>query len=369
MTAAQSHMTILQGRLLNHDFEMAERHLRSVVDSVNTLSTTLDHLLTAARYDSGTEPIRIESVELGPILVRIRETFAAEAETRRIELRVRDPLQRVVVTTDATAIWRVLMNLVSNAIKFTEATGKPGRGVLVRVTVSSGTCRIDVADTGVGIAREHLDAIWQPYFQISNSERNRHRGLGLGLFLVRRVIDRLPEHSLTLRSLYGRGSRFTVQLPGILLSEPRFLAPPVDSLSEDDLVQLSGASVVLLEDNMGARDAIRQLLEEWSVVVTCAGSFDELIPMLADLERSVDCIVSDYRLPGDLNGGQCVVELRRLLEADVPAVIVTGESDINVIRPTLPRDTVLMQKPFDAIALAVPLVQAARRARLTESST
>lgn len=366
MMAAVHHVSLLERRLQKRDLDSAERQARALSDSVSVLAATLDHLLTAARYDSGTEPITIESVELQPILARLRETFDADAAARGIELRIRHPGRRLVVTTDATAFWRVLMNLVSNAIKFTDPHGRAGRGVVVRATLRDGVCRIDVADTGIGIAPEYLDAIWQPYFQVANSERSRVRGLGLGLFLVRRALDHLPNHRMRLRSKPGRGSRFSVFLPGLELGEPEFLFRGHDRIAESDLEQLRGAYVVVLEDDVHARRALEDLLSDWSVLFTSCASLVELLDGIDSQERLVDFIISDYRLAGTATGTDAIVAIREALGAQIPAVIVTGESATGPIRERLPVDTLMLQKPFEATALALPLLEAVRSARRAE---
>jgi CheY-like chemotaxis protein/anti-sigma regulatory factor (Ser/Thr protein kinase) len=331
------------------------------------LGSTLDHLLTAARYDSGNEPIRIEAVELGPVLEQIRRTFEPEAGRKGLELRVRLAAQRVVVTSDATALWRVLMNLVSNAIKFTESEGRTGRGVVVKARVRGAGCRIDVVDTGVGISSEHMEAIWQAYFQVQNAERSRARGLGLGLFLVRRALDQLPTHDLQWRSRPGRGSRFTLTLPGAHLSDPGVVVRQALPVGADALAQLRGAYVLLLEDDREARRAIEDLLDDWGVVHASGATLEELIPEVEAAGRAPDALVTDFRLPGQLSGAACVQELRRLIGETVPAVIVTGESDLASVRAVMPPDTALLQKPFEEAAFALPLLEAVMRARRAES--
>ncbi|MEN9315345.1 MAG: hypothetical protein RIS35_1738, partial [Pseudomonadota bacterium] len=360
-------LSVLKGRFQRKDYEQAEKQLGLISDSIGMLGATLDHLLTAARYDSGTEPITVESVEIQPMLERIQGTFAEEAATKGIELRVRMPSQRIVVSTDAMALWRVLMNLVSNAIKFTEPTGLPGRGVVVRCVLIGSTCRIDVADNGIGVSEEFQKAIWQPYFQVANAERNRAHGLGLGLFLVRRAIDHLPGHRLSMRSRPERGSRFSVFLPGSRLSSQEVIKVEQPLLSDEDLEVLSGAYILVIEDDVEARRAMLALLDEWGVVYSSGATLEEVLLDAASSMRTVDAIVTDYRLPGPRNGVDCIVELRRHLEDEVPAVIVTGESDLSAIRKTMPAGTVLLQKPFDPLELAIPLRDAAIRGRNAEA--
>lgn len=365
--AASTYLSVLRGGLETGDMEKVRRQTEHLGDSVGLLGATLDHLLLAARYDSGNEPIRIEAVELGPLLEQLRQTFEPEAREKGIELRFRMPSQRVVVTSDATALWRILMNLVSNAIKFTSADGRAGRGVVVRTKLAEGVCRIDVADTGVGIEERHLRAIWQAYYQVQNSERNRARGLGLGLFLVRRVLDQLQGHTLMLGSRPGRGSRFSLRLPGVSLSAPREVRAERDSLGAESLRTLKGAYVLVLEDDRDARRAIQELLDHWGVVHASAATLEELLPEAQTAGRPPDALITDFRLPGQLTGAGCVQELRRLLDEDFPAIIVTGESDLASVRGVMPADAVLLPKPFDAASLAVPLLAAVERARRAES--
>lgn len=365
--AASTYVSLINAKLQKGDPVAAQRQLAHLGDAIGMLGATLDHLLTAARYDSGNEPIRIEAVELGPLLEQLSRTFEDDAREKGLELRVRMPSQRIVVTSDATALWRVLMNLVSNAIKFTDAEGRQGRGVVVRARVRNGVCRIDVADNGIGIAPEHLQSIWQPYYQVQNAERNRARGLGLGLFLVRRALDHLEGHELRLRSRPGRGSRFTLLLPGSSLSDPRVVLRAPEPLEEDSLRALQGAYVLVLEDDRDARRAIQELLDDWGVVHVGAATLEELLPEALSAGRPPDALITDFRLPGQLSGAACVHELRLALGESFPAIIVTGESDLASVREVMPADATLLPKPFEMPALARPLLMAVERARRAES--
>lgn len=365
--AASTYLSVLQSKLKNGDMVQVRRQFEHLGNSIGMLGATLDHLLTAARYDSGNEPIRIEGVELRPLLEQLQQTFESEAQAKGIELRVRQSVQRTIVTTDATALWRILMNLVSNAIKFTSSDGRLGRGVLVRTRIRAGVCQIDVVDTGLGIEERNIRLIWQAYFQVQNSERNRARGLGLGLFLVKRALDHLPSHELTLRSRLGRGSRFSLRLPGMLLSDRSTVVEMRRDLDADMLRLLRGGYVLVLEDDWDARRAIEELLDDWGVLYVSGATLEELLPEALNASRPPDALITDFRLPGRLTGVGCVQELRRLLKQDFPAVIITGESDLASVREAMPTDAVLLPKPFDSHALAAPLLAAVQRARRAES--
>jgi CheY-like chemotaxis protein/anti-sigma regulatory factor (Ser/Thr protein kinase) len=276
------------------------------------------------------------------------------------------PDRRLIVTSDLVTLWRVLMNLLSNAVKFTDSKGRAGRGVVVRASLKGSVCRIDIADTGVGIAPEHVDAIWQPYFQIENAERNRERGLGLGLFLVRRALDHLPGHRLSLRSRPGRGSRFTLSLPGSWLSDPVALVRSAHRLGSEDLAVMRGAYVFVIEDDRDARRALQELLADWGVLYSSGATLEDLLADAQSSDRVPDAIISDYRLPGGNSGVDCIRQIRERLGAEVRGVIVTGEPDLDRIRRHLPEGVVVLQKPFDAAALALPLIEAVSGARHAE---
>lgn len=366
MVAAVFQLSALKSGLDKGDLPRAIRQAERLEESVDTLGATLDHLLTAARYDSGTEPIRIGAVELNPLLRRLEQTFAADAAAKGIELRVRIPERRLVVTSDEMTLWRVLLNLVSNAVKFTHSEGRRGRGVLVKVRAADGVCRIDVADTGEGIPARFIEEVWQPYFQVANVERNRERGLGLGLFLVRRALDHLPGHKLVLRSRPRRGSRFSLSLPGGWFSHAEIIDDPKFAQGSEDLDVLAGAYLMLIEDDRDARRAIEELFSEWGAVYSSGATVEEALRDDESATRLVDAIVSDYRLPGGRDGIESVAELRRRLGSEVPAVIITGESDLASIRRRVPQNVTVLQKPFSVAAFARPIVEAVRAARSQE---
>ena len=368
MVAAVFQLSALRSGLEKGDLARATRQAARLEESVDTLGATLDHLLTAARYDSGTEPIRIGLVELNPVLRRLEQAFASDAAAKGIELRVRVPESPLLVTSDAMTLWRVLLNLVSNAVKFTHSEGRRGRGVLVKVRVRNGVCRIDVADTGDGIAPQFLQEIWQPYFQVANAERNRERGLGLGLFLVRRALDHLPNHQLSLRSKPKRGSRFTLTLPGHWSHQAEVVDEPTKGDISEGIDELRGAYLMLIEDDRDARRAIEELFTEWGAVFSSGASLSEVLEDDESATRLVDAVISDYRLPGERDGIDSVVALRTHLGMDIPAVIITGESDLASIRRRAPDSVSVLQKPFSVADFARPIVDAVRAARRREGT-
>lgn len=367
MTAAVAHLDVMRARLQASDLEGARAPADKAVAAIAMLGSTLDHLLTAARYDSGTEALRIELVELRPLFDDLHEVHASEAFKRGVDLRFRLPRGEVLLTTDARSIHRVISNLISNAIKFTDASD--GGGVLVAARMrAGGVCRIDVFDTGIGISDAQREEIWKPYVQLNNVDRDRERGLGLGLFLVQRIVEQLAGHAVSMASRPGHGSRFTIMVPAAVVERPvsPSAVPAVVPSVSLDLSSVRGAYVLLLEDDRITRNSLVDLLEEWGVIVSAAATYNELVALEADSERMVDAIVCDHRLSGGANGIDTIAALRERLGYAPHAVLITGEPDIAPLIARAGPETTVLHKPFPAVSLAKPLLRAVAATRRLE---
>lgn len=368
MTAAVAHLDVLQSRVVKGDFAGVQQQAEKAQAAVGILGSTLDHLLTAARYDSGTQPLRVEPIDLAPLFRDLYDAYAGEAAQRGIALRVRMPPGRVQLMTDWQSMHRILANLISNAIKFTDPKNGRAGGVLVKARMRGSACRIDVVDTGIGIATEYFDEIWKPYVQLDAVERDRGRGLGLGLFLVRRIVDQLPAHSISMRSRPGAGSRFVVSLPGWhSLDPPVHLALPEASSARVDVGPLNGAYVLLLEDDRDTRGSLTALLAEWGVLVAASATLGDLVAQHADSERTVDAIICDYRLGGGMNGIDAIAGLRTRLGYAPAAALITGEAVIEHLRALAGPGTTVLHKPFTTDALASLLLKAVEDVRRLEA--
>jgi signal transduction histidine kinase/CheY-like chemotaxis protein len=367
MTAAISYLEVTRARLRAADDHDALESAEKAQAAVSMLGVTLDHLLTAARYDSGTEALNIEPVELGPLLRDIHDGYIDEAERRGVRLRVRLPRERVLLTTDRHSLHRVIGNLVSNAVKFTDAR-EMGRGrVLIAAQMHSGRCRIHVIDTGIGIEHAQLQEVWKPYVQLNNTERDREHGLGHGLYLVQRIVQQLPDHSVSLRSRPGHGSRFTLAISASTFDRSAVRRPVARPAAAPlDLSPLRGAYVLLLEDDRDARLSMVALLSQWGVLPTACSTMAELLSVGAESDRLVDAIVCDYRLAGAVNGIDAIARLRERLGYAPHAVLVTGEPDIAPLRARAGPETTVLHKPFTPESFATPLLRAVHAARVLE---
>lgn len=367
MTAALSYLEVSRTRLHSGNVNEALVSTERARAAVEMLGETLDHLLTAARYDSGTEALNLGFVELMPLLRGVYDTVVTDAEGRGVALKVRLPRTRLVLNTDARSFTRVLSNLVSNAIKFTDPRCVRGSKVLVSARLRGNVCRIDVIDNGIGIQADQCEEIWKPYVQLNNAERDRERGLGLGLFLVKQIIDQLPGHGITMQSRAGHGSRFTLTVPATAITrntEHYDIARVPASTAE--LSTLRDAYVFLLEDDRDTRLGVVAMLEAWGIQVTSGATLTDILSQHADSDRLVDALICDYRLAGGTNGVDAIATLRDRLGYAPHAVLVTGEPDIAPIRARAGPETTVLHKPFPPDSLAKPLLRAVRAARLLE---
>jgi signal transduction histidine kinase len=202
---AQS-LVVLMALLAERVLEQPAKNLVSAAQqSLDGLKLLLDGLLDVSRLDAGLMVPQLSPVPLAPVLNRMKTEYAARAAERGLSLRVVD--SRAVVLSDPVLLERMLRNLIENALRFTE-TG----GILIGCRRQNGVVRIEVLDTGIGIAPGDQRLIFEELRQLANPERSAAKGLGLGLSIVQRL-SRLLDHPIAIDSEPGKGSRFAISVP------------------------------------------------------------------------------------------------------------------------------------------------------------
>ena len=255
-----------------------------IEQSTNAMDSLFSAILDISRLDAGVVEVHAEAFDLQPLLARICGDYAEEAKQKSISL-----VQchcGATALTDPVLIERILRNIVSNAVRHTEA----GR-VVVGCRRRGGKIRVEVWDTGPGIAAGDQDRIFQEYFQLRNPERDRTKGLGLGLAIVRRLAD-LLDCPISLRSEPGRGSCFAIEMPKATAK-----ARPIDALPST--ADTSGRGLVMvIDDEIAIREAMNSLLTGWGYDVVTADSGAEMMDYLSRNPVRPDIIICDYRLRG-----------------------------------------------------------------------
>jgi len=312
----------------------------SVDNCVQGLGELLDGLLDLSRLDSGLVQPAPQTVRISELWEWLHRAFAEAAAAKDLELRFRpSPLWLV---TDAQLLQRILLNLVSNAIRYTR-TG----GVLVACRRAGRRARLEVWDTGVGIAPEHREEIFKEFVQLDDSERDRSKGLGLGLAIVERTA-RLLGQRLSVRSVPGRGSRFSLDVP--IADAVTWAAAPAAAPSPADSFNVAHFTMLVVEDDLRARRALTDRLGSWDCIVVEAATAEVAQRLLAGGCRP-DVIASDFRLPNHQTGVDLVARARATLGNDVAAFIISGDTQADTKAAAKAAGLPLLHKPVQAARL------------------
>ncbi len=310
------------------------RHLANQISaSAEALENLLDALLDISKLDAHAVKPEISAFAMQPLLDRMQADFGQPARDKGLRLRCRP--SALWVQSDRTLIERILINLVSNAVRYTRSGS-----VLVACRLRGDQVRIEIHDSGVGIPTDDHDTIFQEFTQLHNPERDRTKGIGLGLAIVQRSAQ-LLGHRLRLRSEPGRGSIFSLEVPR---AQPQPCAGP--SLPAIDLDQvLRGKLIVAIDDDALALASIDSLLRSWHCRVVAGPNENVALDDLADLEEAPQLVICDYRLADNRNGIEVVEHLRDLFGVPLPGVIITGDTVADLGESARSHHCHLLHKP------------------------
>jgi signal transduction histidine kinase/CheY-like chemotaxis protein len=315
------------------------RALMGRVDqAVGAMERLLSGLLDLSRFEAGAVQPHLTTLPLGELFAAIGASEQVHAAHKRLRLRLRPTDVRV--HSDRVLLERILRNLVANALRYTERGG-----VLVAARRRGELVRIEVRDTGVGIAPEHQQTVFEEFVQVQASARGSTLGMGLGLAIVRRSATMLG-HRVGLASTPGRGSCFWIEVPcatGQPLPAPDVAPAPTPPS------RLAGRRVLLIDDEDTVRDAIRDRLEAWGAQVQAFADIESLRHWLAGDAAGPELVLSDYRLrQGD---GLLAIDLVRERYGAVPSVLVTGDSAPRDLARLHAAGVRVLHKPFRTEAL------------------
>ena len=320
--------------LAQHVTSERGRNTLTLLDrGLDTLKALLDSLLDVSRLDAGIIQPVIGNAPLDDIIEEIEASFAPVAAAKGLNLVV-DQACDVTVCTDRVLLGRMIRNLVENAIRYTEQ-GE----IRIGCRHAGGFARIEVSDTGIGIAPEHRERIFEEFHQVANSERDRSQGLGLGLAIVRRL-SKLLDHAVRVQSEVGQGSTFSIDVPLGRSEAVDDAAPsaPVEVLRP-------GLLALVVDDDAMVLTGLRTALEGWNFQVVMAGSGTEALHRLRELGRSPDIVITDYRLRDGEVGTEVVQRVRAFLGRRLPGIILTGETDPEHHQLAALHDLSLAHKP------------------------
>ncbi|WP_244507525.1 ATP-binding response regulator [Methylobacterium phyllostachyos] len=329
------------------DLGTPQRRILQNAQAANIASTDmLNTLLDFSRLEAGVVKPSPRAFELQPLLDKIEADLAHLADAKSLIYRTL-PTDLAIVS-DAALLELVLRNLVLNAIRYTDRGG-----LLIGCRRRGPEVSIEVYDTGIGIPEDRQDDIFREFYQLGNPERDRHKGLGLGLAIARGIATSLG-HTLSLSSKAGTGSVFRILLPRALevVSDE---APSPNIPEESDL---SGARILIIDDDAIVRDAMVALLTGWGCVSWAFERPDEAIQALSR-ESAPDALICDYRLREGQTGADAIALLRRHWDQAIPAILITGDTAPARLREAADSEIPLLHKPVRPDILRQSLLELA----------
>jgi signal transduction histidine kinase/CheY-like chemotaxis protein len=319
----------------------------SINASVEAMESLFAQLLDLSRLEAGALQPKPATVPLAPLFARLAADFMPQAEASGLALSARPT--RLAVTSDAVLLERVLRNLISNALRYTHAGG-----VLVGARRRGNEVRVDIVDTGVGIAATDRDRVFDDFVQVLTPPRHHvgGRGMGLGLAIVRRLAE-LLDHRLELASAIGRGSRFSVVVPRARQA-PHRVEQQRDELRLEpaDATPFAGRRIAAIDDDPAVLAAMRVLLEARGAVVVTGDSAGRVaIEMVATGVVDIELVIADLRLAEGGSGLDAIAQLRRRLGRAVPALVVSGDTGDESRAQVAHAGIALLPKPLVAATL------------------
>jgi signal transduction histidine kinase/ActR/RegA family two-component response regulator len=326
-------------------------HQRTVLGHAHAASGAAAEMLTTlldySRLEAGVVKVRPDAFAVQPLLTALEQEFGAQADTAGLVYRTRET--SAAAYADRSLVGLVMHNFISNALRYTSQGG-----VLIACRTRGKRLALEVWDTGPGIPHSEWDNIFKEFHQLGNPERDRRKGLGLGLAIVRRLAHEMHT-SVEVLSRPGRGSVFRLWLDcwqGALED---------DAAPAPDLRSLQGVKVLAIDDDEAVRVGMQSLLQSWGCLCITAESSADAIECLQDI--TPDLIITDFRLRHDETGKQVLQALRAYLGTSVPAIIMTGDTSPQRLRDAQSTSALLLHKPVSTGQLRSAMVQLTRQSQ------
>jgi PAS domain S-box-containing protein len=307
--------------------------------SLTAMTNLLNSLLDISRLDAGAVTPEWEDFPMQRLVDRLSPEFGRQAHSKGLEFS--SGSSNAVVRSDPNLLAEIIGNLVSNAIRYTE------KGEIRMTCVErDGQCRLEVADTGVGIEADQIEEIFREFHQCKAPGSSKE-GFGLGLAIVRRLAN-LLDHRIEVESVPGKGSNFAISVP-IVVDGGSYVE---DELGDDAEIEAKGSGlVILIEDDVSVADAWGLLLEAEGYTVATAASATQASALIKHLSEPPILLISDFHLLDGSTGVEAVSLIREFYEAEIPAFIVSGDTSKVVKEARLLDNCTLMSKPVDTARL------------------
>ena len=336
----------LHGRLRAAERSQIISRIEAALSAMNELFSAL---LDISKLDAGATTINITVFPVAQLLAHAETTFAGAAREKKLSFRAMP--SDAWVRSDFILLEQIVFNLITNALRYTRSGG-----VVVGCRKRGDQLRIEVWDSGIGIAADQHDKIFGEFYRLGEPDRDRSAGLGLGLAIVDRLC-RLLDHPIDVRSTVGKGSVFAVTVPLAPANKRAIEASIVPraqpSLSHDKLVLVIDDDPLVLEGMSG-------IFRKWGCRVITADSDSKALKAVAEQDNLPDLIISDYHLANDRTGIETIEWLRGELSAQIPAFLISGDTDPATLYEAKAKGLHLLHKPVDPMALRAMFNQAVK---------
>lgn len=302
--------------------------------STEALNGLFNSLLDVSRLDAEIIEFNPTHLPAASMFDGLRAQFMQQALEKNINLQIEGGSH--VLFSDHILLERVLRNLMSNAIQYTSA----GSISLLCSDNVDGAKVITLKDTGIGIPADSREDVFSEYYQLNNPARDRSKGLGLGLAIVRRLCE-LMDLLLEMDSVEGKGTTFRLHVPG---GDPARIVAANRSLASKSA---EGRIVLVVDDEPQVLQSMRHMLEGWGCEVMLAESARDALKVIALSAEIPEVILSDYRLRDNDNGVDAVAAIRESLETRIPAIIITGDTSPERLKEVKKTGLQLMHKPVN----------------------
>ena len=342
------------------------QYVRAIRDSGASLLTLINHILDLSKLEAGKLELHPDPTDMRDSCEFLRTVFGEQVLIKSLQLQVEiaPDLPRALLV-DRLRLRQVLVNLLGNAIKFTERGG-----VKLRVSwksqedASSGTLMIDVEDTGIGIPADKLEEVFKPFVQADSRQTAEKEGSGIGLTIVKRIVD-LMGGVLRVESVVGRGTVFRLQLANVPVSERLPVGDHAEPSEAVDFNDFAPATLLVADDHQANRELIAGIFEKTHHRVQFANNGQEALESLQ--KTKPDAVLLDIRMPV-MDGRTALAEIRRCPDlASLPVIAITASGEASADPDGRSQFSGFIRKPFSRHTLFIALAPFLQRAAQKEA--
>jgi len=314
-------MSLAMGALKDEKSEDNKINIINILDrSLRNLNKMFTGLLDKSRFENGLTKVNIERVDLAEMFSAVANEFKILAKDKNLTFSMRCNTR--YIESDPQMLERIIRNLISNAIRYTDKGG-----VLLAARKQSGGVLIEVWDTGRGIEEKNITEIFKSHVQLDNPGHDPRKGYGLGLSVVKKMMENLGIE-IEVKSIVGKGTLMRLKLPmagldDIPASTDINLSVPQQETLDDPL---NGISILIVDDDQHILDATEITVKGWGIKPYCAISYNQALQLSKQLAYKIDLIVIDYHLGNNQFGTDLIEELNNKANKDIPAIIISGEA-------------------------------------------